>query len=620
MIHSRSRRYASFFVLLLIALCTAVWAQETSSQEAAERREAGLEQPIAASQAAASQNAVAEKTPADPARFYGAWVLLPPLVTIVLAVLLRQVIPALAIGIFIGAYMMLPCLPTVETFGGGIIGGLRLGLERYYLNAIATLDTGTGGIDFRHLKNIMFTLMIGGMVGIVAANGGTRAAVERIARWASTRERCQLSTWVAGMLVFFDDYASAMIVGPSMRPMMDRQKVSRAKLAYIVDSTAAPISSLALVATWVGAEISYIQQGLDQVRDVAEPAFLQGITAYGAFLWSIPFRFYAILALVMVFIVGWLGRDFGPMLKAEQEAQQSPPPDDVPAVHGTTPATGRAWYALVPVLVLVCLTLSLLFVTGWPEEGLDSLPVAAGMPYWLSVATGILKNADAYNAIFYGAFTALMLALIISLATRSLTLTQSVEAATGVMSRMLPTIIILTMAWAISSVMGDLQLGRVAVNLLQAGNFDARWLPLLIFVSSCIVSFATGTSWGTMGILCPATITISAHLMNEMPVADALTLFHASVGSVLAGSVFGDHCSPISDTTVLSSLASECSLEKHVWTQIPYAVVVAVVSCLSGEVFCREFDQPAWVGLLIGAAALFAIMLTIGRKPRVTIE
>ena len=610
---SGGRRTALFFILVLATFGTAAWMRAETQPASSSALEAPTSQDAATSQT--SNNVVS----IEPAIRYGAWVLLPPLAAIVLAVVLRQVIPALAIGIFIAAYMMLPCLPPAETYGGGILGGLRVGLEKYYLNAFATLDQDTGQVDFRHLKNIMFTLMIGGMVGIVAANGGTRAAVEKIARWASTRERCQISTWLAGMLVFFDDYASAMIVGPSMRPMMDRQRISRAKLAYIVDSTAAPIASLALVATWVGAEISYIQDGLDQVRRGVEPAFMQGITAYGAFLWSIPYRFYAILALVMVFAIGWLGRDFGPMLKAEREALQTPPPDDTPVVQGAAPTAGRAWYALVPVFILVCLTLSLLFVTGWPADGLDSLPLAPGMPHWLGITTGILKNADAYNAIFYGAFTALMTALVISLATRSLTLGQSVEAATNVMSRMLPTLIVLTMAWAISSAMGDLQLGKVAVNLLQAGNFDPRWLPLLIFISACVVSFATGTSWGTMGILCPATITISAHLMAEMPPADALTLFYASVGSVLAGSVFGDHCSPISDTTVLSSLASECSLEQHVWTQMPYAVVVALVSCLSGEVFCREFDQPAWVGLAIGAIALFLIVLVVGRKPRVAL-
>jgi Na+/H+ antiporter NhaC len=605
MIQARGRRLnGSFFLFVLLALGVAAWAQETTTQNA-------MTQPSIAT----PQAAVVPPPPADPASRYGTWVLLPPLVTIVLAIVWQQVIPALAIGILIAAYMMMPCLPAAETYGGGVLGGLRIALERYYIGVFSALDAKTGGLDVRHIKTLCFTLMIGGMVGILAANGGTRAAVDKVARWAASRARGQFAAGLAGVLVFFDDYASAMIVGPSMRPMFDRLKISRAKLAYIVDSTAAPVSSLALVATWVGAEISYIQSGLDQVRTGAEPAFMHGITAYGAFLWSLPFRFYAILAIVMVFIIGWLGRDFGPMLKAERETLDAEAPPEENGVAVAQTSAGRAWYAFVPVLVLVFFSLALLFVTGWPAAGLGSLTPAAGMPRWLGLTTEILRQADPYNSIFYGAFAAIMLALVISLVTRALTIGKAMDAALAVMSRMLPTLMILTMAWAISAAMGDLRLGEVAVHLLRAGNFDPRWLPLLIFLSSCVVSFATGTSWGTMGILCPATITISAHLMADMPVADALTLFYASVGSVLAGSVFGDHCSPISDTTVLSSLATECSLEKHVWTQMPYAVVVALVACLSGEVLCREYDLPAWVGLAVGAAALFLIVRVVGRKP-----
>ena len=184
------------------------------------------------------------------------------------------------------------------------------------------------------------------------------------------------------------------------------------------------------------------------------------------------------------------------------------------------------------------------------------------------------------------------------------------------MARMLPTMIVLVFAWTLSAAMGDLRLGAVAVTLLSTHGFDPTWLPLLVFVSSCVVSFATGTSWGTMGILCPATVTIAAGLLGNMYASDALPLFYASVGAVLAGSVFGDHCSPISDTTVLSSLASECHHEQHVWTQIPYALTVAIVSTLCGEVLCRYHGMPAWVGLLAGSVALLLIVLVFGRRPR----
>ncbi len=568
------------------------------------------------SRPATSQAGATDEAPKPPDERYGAWVLVPPLVTIVLAIALRQVIPALSIGVLIAAYMMAPCLPPAEAYGGGVVGGFRLAVEKYLLGAFASIDSDSGDVDYNHLKIIVFTLLIGGMVGVVAANGGTRAAVERIARWASTRARAQLATWFAGLIVFFDDYANAMIVGPSMRPMTDRLRISRAKLAYIVDSTAAPVSSIALIGTWVGAEIGYIQSGLDAVKEAGSvPAFLGGVTAYGAFLWSLPYRFYAILALVMVFLVGLLGRDFGPMRKAERDVPVPPDLNESDAVGSRSSRVGRAWYAIVPVLVLVFATIGLLVVTGWPAGGLKSLEPSADMPRWLGLAVEVLRYADAQNSILYGALAALIVAMAISLATRALTLAKGVEAATQVMGRMLPTMIVLVLAWTLSSAMGDLRLGEVAVALLTKHGFNAIWLPLLIFVSSCVVSFATGTSWGTMGILCPATVTISAGLLSEMPVEEALPIFYAAVGAVLAGSVFGDHCSPISDTTVLSSLASECSLEQHVWTQIPYALTVAVVSTLSGEVLCRYFNQPWWVGLLVGTIALVLIVLLVGRRP-----
>jgi Na+/H+ antiporter NhaC len=604
--HQRLRRLGAWLgVLVVVAVGALAFGQDTG----------------AATQPATSQIAGADEMPKPPDQTYGAWVLIPPLVTIILAIALRQVIPALAVGVLIAAYLMVPCKPPPpDAVGGEVVWGLRLAVEEYLLGALASIDPKTGAIDYDHLKIIIFTLTIGGMVGVVAANGGTRAAVERLAGWASSRERGQLVAWFAGLIVFFDDYANAMIVGPSMRPMTDRLRISRAKLAYIVDSTAAPVSSIALIGTWVGAEISFISEGLTELQSKVVPEFLEGVTAYGAFMASIPYRFYAILALVMVFIVALLGRDFGPMQQAESEA---PPPTEPGGSEAPGPEEcpiGRAWYAIVPVLILVFLTMALLMVTGWPAGGLASVETRPEMPRWLALLAHILKDARANDSILYGALGSLVVAVAITLAARALTLAKCVEAATGVMARMLPTIIVLVLAWTLSAAMGDLLLGKVAVNLLSEHGFDAMWLPLLIFVSSCIVSFATGTSWGTMGILCPATVTISAGLLAELPVEEALPIFYAAVGAVLAGSVFGDHCSPISDTTVLSSIASECSLELHVWTQMPYALTVALVSMLCGDVLCRYCSLPWWVGLLTGTVALWLIVLIAGRKPRYAVS
>ena len=594
----------------------AVAALETAWGQAAATAETVATQPTTTT---TPTTAPAPKPPEDK---YGAWVLVPPIATIILAIALRQVIPALSIGVLIAAFMLVPCLAPQDAYGGGVLAGLRLAVETYLVNALADTD---------HIKIIVFTFSIGGMVGIIAANGGTGAVVNAVARWASNRRRGQITTWLAGLVVFFDDYANAMIVGPSMRPICDRLRISRAKLAYIVDSTAAPVSSIVPIGTWVGAEIGFIRDGLDQLKDA--PAFLANVEPYSAFLSSIPYRFYVILALAMVFLIGLLQRDFGPMRKAERAG----PPAAPTRANNKRPqpeGSGRWWYAGAPVLVLVGLTIGLLGATGWVKVHTESVAakaeiaelVEAGQPVPMDseenayIPSGfellqkVISNSNAYNSILYGALAAIGVALVISLATRALTLGKCVDSATESMARMFPTMVVLVLAWTLSATMEALQLGQVAQGLLQAARFDPTWLPLLIFVSACVVSFATGTSWGTMGILCPATVTIAAGLLADMPAQQALPLFYASVGAVLSGAVFGDHCSPISDTTVLSSLASECSLEDHVWTQIPYALTVAVVSMLSGEVLCRQLDQPAWVGLLVGAAALVLIVLLVGRK------
>ncbi|MFH1745661.1 MAG: Na+/H+ antiporter NhaC family protein [Planctomycetota bacterium] len=573
-------------------------------------------------------------TPAEKkAKFYYAWVVVPPLLTIVLAIWWRQVVPALAIGVLAAAYMLAGAEEQPQ-FGGITLSGLRLAVEGYFLGALADTD---------HLRIIVFTLSIGGMVGIIAANGGTPAIVGIVARWASSRRRGQIATWFAGLIVFFDDYANAMVVGPAMRPVSDRLKISRAKLAYLVDSTAAPVASIALIGTWIGTEILYIQQGLEAIGQ--KPAFLADVTldsgfAYEVFIRSLAYRFYPILALVMVLLIGLFDRDFGPMRRAESDCVAGKDTASTSVAGESTIRSTKAWYAGVPVLVLLGVTIALLIQTGWTrmnaklelkreayiamlvdQPGDMTTPAVSAeeahpLPSGTALVREVITNGDAYRSLLWGAVTSLILATVISLASRTLNLGQSVEAATSNMARMFTTVLILVFAWTLSTAMKDLGLGFVARDMLAHAKFDPSYLPLLVFISACVVSFATGTSYGTMGILCPAVVPIAAGLMMDMPAAEAEPIFYAAVGAVLAGSVFGDHCSPISDTTVLSALASECSLESHVWTQMPYALTVAVVSVVCGDVLCRYLNQPWWIGLIAGTVALVLIVLIVGRRPR----
>jgi len=570
--------------------------------------------------------AVGTRAPRDPTT-YGLWVIIPAILAILLAIVTRQVVLALVVGVLAGAYMMVPCLAASDAFAGlnSIVAGFRLASERYILGAI--IDPRN---DYGHIKIIFFTLVIGFMIGVIGRNGGTRGMVNLVAGETKSQRRGALTAWIAGLVVFFDDYANTMIVGPTMQSVFDRVKLSRAKLAYIVDSTAAPVASIALIGTWVGAEIGYIQSGIDAVAQagtaIVDP---QGnaISGMQAFLYSIPYRFYPILALVLVFLIALTGRDFGPMKRSERKILSKIDRDPVtPVASGKSkPAEPRArwWLGLLPVATLVIATIVVLVITGTGADktvaamsrvGPDGMNVWAQTSWWEKAST-VISNADAYLSIFYGAILSALAAVLTTLIVRACPVRDTVDAGVEGMTRMFAALIILTLAWALSQVLQDLMLGKIVAGYLHAYEFPAQWLPLAVFLCAALISFATGTSWGTMGILCPMVVEIGARVTGGLEASEAISLFYASVGSVLAGAVFGDHCSPISDTTVLSSIASGCRHEEHVWTQIPYALVTAVAAMALGDVMCSVYGQPWYLGMAAGVVLLLLVVFTVGRRP-----
>ncbi len=568
--------------------------------------------PLPATQAAPPPAPPTARTTA--AQRYGLWALAPALVAILLSIFTRQVVPSLVIGVMVGAYMMLPCLPAADPFAGtnSLIAGFRLAVERYVMGAVISPSD-----NFGHLQIMIFTLVIGFLVGVLGRNGGTAGMVRLVAGDTASPRRGTLTAWFAGLIVFFDDYANTMIIGPTMRSVFDRLKVSRAKLAYIVDSTAAPVASIALIGTWVGMEISYINDGLGQLG-AAAPAFLQtasGETRSGmsVFLRSIPFRFYPILALVLVFLVCLTGRDFGPMRRAQQQAAAGTQELPYDATPPHTPAPPCWWLGLFPVLTLVVVTVGILFISGY--RAADPAALDAALPWWQRLSE-IVSGGEAYRSILYGAVLSAMLAVVLTLAARTCAVRDAVDAGLEGMARTFSAVVILVLAWAISGVLGDLMLGEVVAARLEAMQFPVQWMSLAVFLAAALISFATGTSWGTMGILCPLTVTVTVRLLQEAqlePGAAAIQ-FYGAVGSVLAGAVFGDHCSPISDTTVLSSMASGCRHEEHVWTQLPYAVVAMIAAMGLGDVMCSAYHQPWYLGVAAGVVFLLLVMLIFGRR------
>lgn len=564
----------------------------------------------------------------EPKDYYALWSIAPALVAIGLAVFTQQVVPSLALGILTAAAML--CWMSGDHNPiNWVIYALRNYLLGVFIPADQT-DLKRLSSGYNHLHVIVFTQFIGAMIGIIEANGGTRAMVAKVTHLMKTRRSGQLGALGGGILIFFDDYANALILGPAMRPVFDRLRLSRAKLAYIVDSTAAPVASL-FIGTWLAAEIDFLDGAIKGLGDV-RPAFMEGMNGAGAFWSSIPYRTYAWLALFFVFFLALTGRDFGPMRKAEAEAAAgSGSGDDVDTK--STDDEGRYWYlGFFPVFLLVAMTIALLFVTGAQACDKEGIARASGSvgAFFTNIMI-LLGKADSYTALLYSGLAAAVLAAVMSVLSRKLTLAKTMEGMTGGMQRIFGAQIVLILAWGISTATQDLQLGEAATSFLQAkvdsGHFSVPLLPTVIFLTAAIVSFSTGTSWGTMGILCPTTVAIAANLLAPLPVEQAMPLFYASIGAVLTGAVFGDHCSPISDTTVLSAMASECDLPLHVRTQLPYAFITAVIGLLCTDLLdfylirsYPTFYNSTWnvyFGTSIAAAILAVIILLIGRKTAV---
>ncbi|MEX0966630.1 MAG: Na+/H+ antiporter NhaC family protein [Bacteroidia bacterium] len=520
--------------------------------------------------------------------------ILPPLIAILLALIFREVITALFLGVLSGLLIL----------NGFDFSGLMLSLLRfadtYLINAIS--DPG-------HLSVIVFSLLIGGMVSLVSANGGMTGIVKLLTRYANSSRRSQLVTWFLGILIFFDDYANTLIVGNTMRPLTDRYKVSREKLAYIVDSTAAPVAAIAFITTWIGAELGYIKEVADALNLQESP--------YSIFLNSLKYAFYPVCALFFMLMLILMGRDFGPMLKAERKARTGKDEKldatgqlQSPADEGR-PEMRAAWLnAFLPVFSLVAVAFGALLYTGYSE----SVWSDPGLGFLTKIAL-TLGEADAYQALLWASFLSLLLAIVITLARRVISLQKTVEVITEGIKSMFMAIMILILAWVLAALTWELNTAQFIASAFS-GNVNPLLLPFIVFLISAIVSFSTGSSWGTMAILYPLLLPVSYQLSREAGFSEDQTmeLFYEITSVILAGSVFGDHCSPISDTTILSSLSTSCSHISHVQTQLPYAVTVALTVMATGHLVSVFIHIPWWLSYLIAFALLFLTARFAGKQ------
>ncbi len=515
--------------------------------------------------------------------------ILPPLIAILLALVFKEVIISLFVGIWSGAF---------------IAGGLKFGSFFFWFKSL--FDTISKYIvnalnDSGHISVIVFSLLIGGMVAIISKNGGMTGVVQHLSKYAKTPKSTQFVTWLLGIAIFFDDYANTLIVGNTMRSVTDKFRISREKLAYIVDSTAAPVAAIAFITTWIGAELGYIDDGLGLL------ALDENLSAYGVFLKSLKYSFYPILTLSFILLLIKSGKDYGPMHKAEQRAfktgQVSPAKtknDDEPDMEDLSPVKGATikWYnAAIPIFVVIATTIIGLLYTGISSiyaELIETKPNTLlglssvwgqmdelGYNGFFNKLGGLIGSSDSYVALLWASGLGVIMAIALTVSQRIMNLFDSMHWMTTGFKTMLPAIIILTLAWSLALTTSELHTADFISSSLQ-NAVNPYVLPMIVFVLAALIAFSTGSSWSTMAILYPIVIPTSYTISQANGLAPDITmeLLFNCIATVLGASVLGDHCSPISDTTILSSLASDCNHIDHVRTQMPYALTVGLISLL----------------------------------------
>ena len=481
---------------------------------------------------------------------HSAMSLLPPLVALGLAILTRRVLVSLGVGVLLGAFLL-----TDFSIGG---------TASYIGTTVTGLFIEDGAINSWNMSIVAFLILLGMTTALLTLSGGTRAFAE----WAQTKIKskrgAKLLAAFLGVFIFVDDYFNSLAVGSISRPVTDRFYVSRAKLAYILDSTAAPMCVLMPASSW-GAYIITLIGGILVSHGVTE------YTPLGAFMQLAPMNFYAVFALLMVFVVAWFQIDVGPMKKHELEASHcrgfDEGDDDSRAkdlndeLEIEESKNGRVADLVMPIVTLIVATFFFMLFTGYQALAADGLAFSV---------LGAFENTDVGMSLVYGGLVGFAAALIPVLRQRIPMADVSSTLWIGAKS-MFGAILILLFAWSIGTVISDMATGKYLSTLVE-GSINPMLLPAILFLLAGVMAFSTGTSWGTFGIMLP--------IAGDLAAATDIMLMLPMLGAVLAGSVFGDHCSPISDTTILSSTGARCHHIDHVSTQLPYALSMAVVSTI----------------------------------------
>ena len=515
---------------------------------------------------------------------YGLFGIIPPLLAIILALLTKEVIISLTVGILSG---------TLILAHGNIFTAITI-----FTDKVAAM---TG--DSWNVRILLFCALLGAFVSMLSKTGSTKAFGLWASKYLKTKKSVLIFTWFFGLIIFIDDYFNSLSVGTVMRPAFDEKKISRAKLAYILDSTAAPVCILAPISTWVVTVMSYIRdsEGFESLN----------MSEFIFFIKMIPYSVYPLLALAFVVLISLFFKDFGPMKRSEDDAANGKLFNEdlygaCPGNLETISGDSAKWYDMViaiVVLILVCIVMfpitTYMGLVG--SDGIETLSQAFNS----TTITNAFIQTDASKALFYGAVISLIIMYIYYVARRLLNVRSAGNAIMEGIKSMVPALVVLALAWTIGNVIksspeeGGLGLASFLSEVVKGGGFPLWLLPAIGYLLGCVIAFSTGTSWGTFAILIPIVIPIATGLANANGYTgeQLLNVLLISVGSLVSGAVFGDHCSPISDTTILSSTGSNCPLLEHVSTQLPYASLVAIAS---------------FIGVIVGGITLnpFLALLT----------
>ena len=494
------------------------------------------------------------------------WSLLPPIVAIGLALITKEVYSSLFIGILTGGVLF------AVTNGTGFTGMFKAVVQDGIIANVA--DTYNVGI-------LVFLVVLGSIVVLMNKAGGSRAYGEWASRHIKTRAGACISTFFLGVLIFVDDYFNCLTVGSVMRPVTDKHQVSRAKLAYLIDATAAPVCIIAPISSWAAAVAGTVE----------------GVNGISLFIRTIPFNLYALLTLAMVIFIARSDFDYGPMKRHEDNARKGDlfttrstvyPPDAQPE-H----TRGKVIDLILPVVILIAFCVTGMIYTGGFFSGAGFIDAFA--------------DCDASFGLAIGSIGALIVVIGYFLCRRVLSFTQCMDSVTDGFKQMVPAILILTFAWTLKAMTNMLQAGEFVSGVVESANAIKFILPMLLFVVAIGLSFATGTSWGTFGILIPIVTGIFKNELAAVSTSGEIpALVIICISACLAGAVCGDHCSPISDTTIMASTGAQCDHVNHVSTQLPYAFTVAGV-CAAGYLLAG-FVQNVYAVLGCSLALLLLIL------------